>query len=207
MTVLTVVVDHAVRVVAAGDAWALATIMFVENLFPPIPSEAVLPLAGFAVDRGAMSLIVALGAATLGSVAGAWVLYGAGRLGARPVAYRYHRLIRLRTTDLDRADAWFDRHGHALVFWGRMVPLMRSAVSVPAGMSEMPIGRFTLLTTVGSLLWNAVLIVAGLTLGRNWALVGETVERATTGSAVAGTALVAFVIGRRLYRRARRRRP
>lgn len=88
-----------------------------------------------------------------------------------------------------------------------MVPLVRSAVSVPAGMSEMPIGRFTLLTTVGSLLWNAVLIVAGLTLGRNWALVGEIVERATTRSAVTGTALVAFVIGRRLYRRPRRRRP
>lgn len=200
MTVLAAAVDQAVRIVAAGGAWPLAAVMLVENLFPPIPSEIVLPLAGFAIDRGTMSPVVALGAATSGSVVGAWMLYGVGRWGARPAAYRFRHVVRLPAADLDRADAWFDRHGPSLVFWGRMVPLVRSVVSVPAGMSEMPMGRFTLLTAAGSLLWNAVLIAAGWLLGRSWALVSETVGHASVVVAGVLAALAVYGVIRLLQR-------
>lgn len=196
MTGLTVVVDQAVRAVAGGGVMMLGGTMLAENLFPPIPSEAVLPLAGFAVDQGRMSLVLALAAATMGSTAGAWILYGVGRLGGRPAAYRYHRMLRLRTTDLDRADAWFDRRGPALVFWARMVPLARSAVSVPAGMAEMPVARFTLLTVAGSLVWNTVLIGAGITLGSNWHLVERVVGRSTLIVAVGVTLLAVAAVVR-----------
>jgi membrane protein DedA with SNARE-associated domain len=201
VTALTVVVDQAVRVVADGGAAMLGAMMLVEGVFPPIPSEAVLPMAGVAVHQGRMSLLLGLAAATAGSTASAWVLYAVGRLGGRSAVYRFHAVLRLRTADLDRADAWFDRHGPALVFWARMVPLVRSAVSVPAGMSEMPVLRFTALTAAGSLLWNAVLIGAGVTLGSNWQVVERVVGRATTVIAVTVVVLAIVLAARWLLRR------
>lgn len=110
---LTGWVTHAI---AAGGAWALGLVMLLENLFPPIPSEAVLPLAGFLVDDGSLDLGTALAASTTGSVLGAMCLYSLGRWGGRPVLYRWHRILRVDETQLDRADAWFDRHGPRLVF-------------------------------------------------------------------------------------------
>lgn len=160
---------------ASGGLYALALVMFIENLFPPIPSELVLPLAGFQVSRGTVSLAGALLASTLGSVAGALTLYALGRYGGRPLVLRFRRVLRVTERELDRADAWFDRHGPKVVLFARMVPLARSIVSIPAGWSEMPLLRFTLLTTVGSLAWNAVLIGAGNALGQNYERVAAVV--------------------------------
>lgn len=162
-------------VLRAGGGWALGAVMLGENLFPPIPSEAVLPLAGFLVAQGTLTLPVALALSTAGSVLGALILYAIGRWGGRPVLYRWQRVLRLDEQKLDRADAWFDRRGPQLVFWCRMIPIARSVISVPAGASEMPVARFCALTTAGSLIWNAVLIGAGLALGRNWEIVSRTV--------------------------------
>jgi membrane protein DedA with SNARE-associated domain len=159
----------------AGGGGALALVMLGENLFPPIPSEAVLPLAGFLVAQGTLTLPVALALSTAGSVVGALILYAIGRWGGRPVIYRWRRFLRLDEEQLDRADAWFDRRGPQLVFLCRMVPIARSVISVPAGASEMSIGLFFALTTAGSLIWNALLISAGLVLGRNWEVVSDTV--------------------------------
>lgn len=167
--------QRATDAMIAGGPLALAVVMLTENLFPPIPSEAVLPLAGFLVQRGDMNLIAAIGASTAGSVVGALLLYAIGRWGGRPVLLRWRRVLRLTEEQLDRADDWFDHHGPKLVFWFRMIPLARSVVSVPAGASEMPIPRFLLLTTLGSLLWNTALIAAGMILGKNWNAVTEAV--------------------------------
>lgn len=188
--------------ISAGGAAVLALLLLAETVFPPIPSEAVLPLAGYAVHAGRLGLLTALAAATAGSVAGACVLYVAGRFGGRPLLYRYRWLLRLDAAALDRADAWFDRHGPPLVFWARMVPLARSAVSVPAGLSEMAPGRFVLLTAAGSLMWNALLIGAGMALGSGW-------ERATgiAGAYSAGAvAVMAFVAAALIVARVHRRR-
>ncbi|MEJ7842917.1 MAG: DedA family protein [Rubrobacter sp.] len=148
--------------------WGVAGLMLLENLFPPIPSELVLTLAGFFVSRGALGFAGALLAATVGSLLGAFVLYGLGRLGGRPLVLRYGSLLRVKQSDLDRADGWFHRHGGWMVFLGRLLPGVRSLVSIPAGVSEMPLGQFTLLTASGTALWNALLIGAGWYLGENW---------------------------------------
>lgn len=158
-------------VMASWGPLGLAFLMLTENLFPPIPSELVLPLAGFLVERGDLGFFPSLIASTLGSLAGALVLYALGRWGGRPLTLRYSFVLRVKEADLDRADDWFDRYGGALVFFGRMVPGVRSIVSIPAGMSEMPLGRFSLLTAAGSAAWNALLIGAGLSLGANWSRV------------------------------------
>lgn len=189
--------------IAAGDGWALAVVMLAENLFPPIPSEAVLPLAGFLVDQGELSLWAALLLSTVGSTVGAVLLYALGRWGGRPVLLRWHGVLRLTEQDLDRADDWFDSRGPKLVFWFRMVPLARSVVSVPAGASQMPFGRFCALTAAGSGLWNTVLIGAGVLLGRNWAAVTHVAARYTT--AVLALLAVAAVAGGWLWWRTRSR--
>jgi membrane protein DedA with SNARE-associated domain len=151
-----------------GGYLVLGFLILVENLLPPIPSEVLLPLAGFQVSQGTLAFAPAVAAATAGSVLGALLLYAAGRLGGRPLLLRHGRVLRLDEARLDRADAWFDHHGSKLVFFGRLVPGVRSVVSVPAGLAEMPVGRFVVLTAAGSALWNAALIGGGWALGRNW---------------------------------------
>lgn len=156
------------QVISSFGYGGVVTLMLLENLFPPIPSEAILPLVGFLVNRGDLAVITALLAATLGSLVGALVLYALGRWGGRPLVLRYRRVLRVTEAELDRADGWFDRYGSWIVLFGRMVPLARSVVSIPAGMSEMPVWRFALLTALGSAVWNALLIGAGWFLGENW---------------------------------------
>jgi membrane protein DedA with SNARE-associated domain len=186
--------------VRSGGLLALALVMVAENLFPPIPSEAVLPLAGYLIHSGEFTFLGALGASTAGAVAGALLLYAVGRYGGRPMALRYRWLFRASEADLDRADAWFDRHGPKLVLVARMVPLARSIVSVPAGASQMPIGRFVLLTAAGSAAWNALLIWLGMLLRERYTTIVSIVERFSTviGIAVlAGLGLLIFLWYRR----------
>ncbi len=153
----------------------VAFLMLVENLFPPIPSEVILPLTGFLVNEGSLVFIPALIVATIGSVAGTLVLYALGRWGGRELILRHNRVLRLKEADLDRADRWFDRYGGAMVLFGRIVPGMRSLVSIPAGLSEMPLGRFVVLTAAGSGAWNTLLIWVGWLLGENWTRVAGVV--------------------------------
>ncbi|MFE1552802.1 DedA family protein [Streptomyces sp. NPDC058718] len=143
-----------------------------ENLFPPLPSEVILPLTGFAAGQGAISLASALFWTTLGSVVGAVALYWIGALfGRRRMHALWARLPLVKVSDLERTEAWFARHGTKAVLLGRMVPIFRSLISVPAGVERMPLPVFLLLTTVGSLVWNSVLVLAGYWLGDRWDLV------------------------------------
>ncbi|WP_432057616.1 DedA family protein [Streptomyces sp. bgisy022] len=147
-----------------------------ENVFPPLPSEIILPLTGFAAGQGEMSLASALFWTTLGSVVGAVVLYGVGALIGRDRMYAlWARLPLVKTSDLRRTEEWFARHGTKTVLLGRMVPIFRSLISVPAGVERMPVPLFVLLTTVGSLGWNSVLVLAGYVLGDQWDRVGAYV--------------------------------
>lgn len=152
----------------AGIAIAL------ENLFPPLPSEVILPLAGFTASRGSFSLAEVLLWTTLGSVVGALALYGLGALfGRRRLRRVIDHVPLMKVTDVDQAEAWFARHGSAAVFFGRMVPLLRSLISVPAGVERMPLVRFTVLTTAGSAIWNTIFVLAGYQLGESWSLVEQ----------------------------------
>jgi membrane protein DedA with SNARE-associated domain len=146
----------------------LAFLLALENLFPPIPSEVVLPLAGFLVGRGQLNFWGAVGAATFGAVFGALVLYALGRWGGRRLILRYGRFLNVDEESLKRAEGWFRHYGDAVVLVARVIPLARSIVSIPAGTAHMPILRFTVLTTIGTTVWNIALIWAGRLLGENW---------------------------------------
>lgn len=156
---------------ALGSPGAGLTIAL-ENLFPPLPSEIILPLAGFTASRGAFGLPEVLLWTTLGSVAGALILYGLGAwLGRDRLRRIVARVPLMQVADVDRAEAWFARHGSKAVFFGRMIPLFRSLISIPAGIERMSLVRFTLLTAAGSAIWNTIFVLAGYTLGENWGLV------------------------------------
>jgi membrane protein DedA with SNARE-associated domain len=149
-----------------------------ENVFPPLPSEIILPLAGFAAARGEMTLVEAIAWTTAGSLLGAVVLYLVGAVLGRE---RVHRLVRrlpfFSEDDLHKSEKWFHRHGSKAVLFGRMIPVVRSLVSVPAGMYRMPVARFLALTALGSAAWNSLLVVAGYRLGGNWETVSEWASR------------------------------
>ncbi|WP_410656644.1 DedA family protein [Amycolatopsis sp. lyj-112] len=151
-----------------------AIIVGLDNLFPPIPSELVLPLAGFSASQGTFSLIEALVWTTFGSVAGAIIVYYLGMLLGRDRTRRWMAKIPLiKASDFDKTEAWFQKHGAKAVFLGRMVPIFRSLISLPAGIERMPFWRFLTLTTLGSLIWNTGFVLAGYGLGESWHLVEE----------------------------------
>lgn len=150
----------------------VSLLVVLENVFPPIPSEIVLPFAGFVAQRGDASVWGMLLAATIGSVVGAWVLYGVsawiGPERLRTFIARYGRWFTVKESDLHRAEKWFDDHAVAAVLIGRCVPIIRSIVSIPAGFRRMTIVPFTIYTALGSLAWNLALVGAGAILGDQW---------------------------------------
>ena len=159
----------AVSVMEALGGFGAALLIALENLFPPLPSEIILPLAGFTASRGTLGFVEVLIWCTAGSVVGAWALYGVGAaLGRERTRALMNWLPLVKIEDVDRTEAWFDKHGRSTVFFGRMIPIFRSLISIPAGVTRMPLPLFTLLTGVGSLIWNTILITAGYVLGENW---------------------------------------
>jgi membrane protein DedA with SNARE-associated domain len=157
----------------------VALLVVAENVFPPIPSEIVLPFAGFVAQRGSESLVLMILAATVGSVGGALIMYwiaaviGDERLHA--ITRKFGKWVQIREVDLTRAEEWFDRHATSAVLIGRCVPLIRSVVSIPAGFRRMKLVPYIAYTFLGSLVWNILLIGAGALLGENWERVGSYV--------------------------------
>ncbi|MEK5476637.1 DedA family protein [Paenibacillus sp. FSL R5-0407] len=143
-----------------------------ENVFPPIPSEVILTFGGFMTTYSSLTITGVVIAATVGSVLGAVILYGAGYLinvdRLEGWIDRYGRFLRLKKEDIRRADAWFDKYGYWTVLFCRMIPLIRSLISIPAGISKMKFGLFLLYTTIGTLIWNIVLVSVGAAVGGSW---------------------------------------
>lgn len=170
----------------------VAVLMFVENVFPPIPSELIMPFAGFSAAQGRMTPWGVVLAGTAGSLAGGTLWYLLGRrLGldrVRRLAARHGRWATVDVSEVDRADRWFDRHGGMAVLVGRLVPAVRTLVSLPAGISGMAWGRFVALTTVGTTLWTGLLATAGYLLEERYArveTVAEPVGNLVLGGAIA----------------------
>lgn len=151
---------------------AVFLLIFIENLFPPIPSELILTLGGFLTASTSMTLISVTVAATVGSVCGALVLYYIGKWFGKARLYRiidkYGKYLTLKAEDLDRAVNWFEKRGVMTVFFCRFIPLLRSLISIPAGLTHMNMPLFIVLTTIGSAIWNITLIFIGQQLGENW---------------------------------------
>ena len=174
----------------------IVCLMFLENIFPPLPSEVIMPLAGFTAAQGDLSFIGVVLAGTLGSVIGALPLYYLGRIVGedrlKQWADRYGKWLTVSGKEIERADAWFDRHGHKAVFIGRLVPGVRSLISIPAGISGMNLAQFLLYSAAGALIWTAILAFLGRLLGQNYERVNTYLGPVTY--VVLGGLLIAGII-------------
>ena len=172
--------------------FGIALLMFLENIFPPIPSELIMPLAGYEAAAGRMSISAVIIAGTIGSLAGVVPWYYAGRFMGearlKRLAARHGRWMTLSPGDVDKANDWFGRHGVAAVLFGRLVPTVRTLISVPAGVARMPIGTFLVFSAIGSAIWTSLLALAGYLLGQNYAAVEAYV------GPVSNTVLAAIVV-------------
>jgi membrane protein DedA with SNARE-associated domain len=203
---LSIIIEH---IITALGLPGITLVMFAENIFPPIPSELVMPFAGFVVGQGKADFVAVWAAGTLGSVAGAVILYYIGRWANEPIVRRFVRLFGrwflLSEADLDRVLQAFARHGEAIVFFGRLVPIVRSLISLPAGMQRMPMGRFLIFTALGASIWTAVLTGVGVVLGANWEQVLDIARRYEQVTVLVLTALVVAFFAVRIWQRRRQR--
>ena len=177
--------DWVTGFVESGGYLGIACLMLFENLFPPLPSEVIMPLAGFVASRGDLDFVLVLVAGTLGSVAGALFWYGAGawigRARVRHFAEHHGRLLTLSPREVDAAQAWFDRYGPFAVLFGRLVPQVRTVISLPAGVAAMPMPHFLLYSAIGSVAWNSLLTGAGYVLADQYNVVEAWLNPVSTG--------------------------
>ena len=197
-------VEWVTSVVETLGYGGVAFLVALENLFPPIPSEVVLPLAGFVSAGGDASFLGMVLAATIGSMVGAFVLYGIsaaiGPIRLRALVVRYGRWFGLDEADLDRTESWFDGRANLAVLLCRCVPLMRSLISIPAGFRRMPMVPFASYTLIGSVVWNLLLVGAGYLLGERWHQVEQPLELFQTAVLVVIGVSVAWFVWRRIVR-------
>ena len=170
-------IDWATSVIDSIGLIGVAFLVALENVFPPIPSELILLLTGFNVSDGRFDFVSGVIAATIGSVVGAYFLYGIGRLLDDERMERFlagiGRFVGLKKSDVHKGFVWFERYGTYVVLFGRLIPVVRSVVSIPAGGDKMPLAKFTLLTAAGSLVWNLVWVAIGWGMGDQWEKAGK----------------------------------
>jgi membrane protein DedA with SNARE-associated domain len=190
--------DWTIRLMEALGYPGIVLIILLENPFPPIPSEVVLPFGGFMTTTGTVTFVGVMVASTLGSVLGAVALYGLGAWFGRERIYRFvgrfQRYLSVTPEDVKKAEGWFERYGSLTVFFCRMVPVMRSIISIPAGLVRMNLVTFSLYTLLGSLIWNAILVGVGALLGASWPLVTEWVGYYQDVVIVVGAVVAVLVV-------------
>ncbi|MCY7400360.1 MAG: DedA family protein [Nocardioides sp.] len=196
------VLDWVVLVMRTVGSPGVGLATALETVFPPVPSELVLPLAGYTASQGHYGVVAAIAWATAGSLVGALVLYWLGAAwGLDRVCALADRIPLMHAQDVRRAVTWFGRHGRTAVFVGRLVPGVRSLISIPAGIDRMPLVRFCVFTTAGSLVWNAALILAGYELGAQWHVVERYVGGVGNVVLVLLAVALVVVVARRLRQR------
>lgn len=179
-------------------------LIFIENIFPPIPSEVILTFGGFAttLPSSEINVVGVIVFSTIGAVVGALALYLIGRILKKErlmklVEGKVGKTLRFKPEDIEKADVWFNKHGSATVFFCRFIPIIRSLISIPAGINGMNIPKFLLFTTIGTLIWNSVLTILGSVLGENWTKIADIVD--LYGNIVLVLIIVLFVIGVIVY--------
>jgi membrane protein DedA with SNARE-associated domain len=195
----------ATDVMASLGYLGLGLLVALEMVAPPLPSEVILPLAGFLCGRGEMAVFLAIAAATAGSVLGAFVLYELGRRVGEPRVRAFlrskGRYLLLDEHDLERSQRWFARRGDLAVLLGRLIPGVRCFISIPAGLQRMHLGRFLVLTAVGSTVWNALLILLGYLVGARWRAISGAGTLVGNGVLALLALVLALLIARRLRER------
>ncbi|MFY1668432.1 DedA family protein [Plantactinospora sp. WMMB334] len=195
-------------VIDAMGVPGVGLLVLLENIVPPMPSELVLAMAGYLSGEGRMNVVLVALSATAGSVLGALLLYWLGAtLGEDRLKRWLDRIPLLDLDDLERADRWFERYGSWAVLFGRMIPVVRSLVSIPAGADRMPVGRFLALTTLGSGVWNAIFVGLGYGVGSSWQEVDRYAGYFDYALLVIFVAMVVLWMVKKLRRRSARRRP
>ena len=175
---MSAIIDFIVSLMDKLGAPGVGIAILLENLFPPIPSEVVLPLGGFTVAQGSLNFISVFIWATIGSVVGAYILYGIGAwLGADRLRAIADWMWLVKASDVDKSLAWFDKYGRPSILFGRLIPGIRSLISIPAGLDRMNLLTFGLWTTLGSAVWNFILIFLGFKLGENWEAVTGYIDQ------------------------------
>lgn len=182
--------------------------MTIESAAIPLPSELTLPFAGWVVSRGLIEPLTgapwtywgAVAAGVIGNTLGSLVAYAVGAWGGRPLLERYGRYVLIREHDLDLADRWFERWGAAAVFFSRMLPVIRTFISLPAGIARMPIWRFVVFSILGAIPWVMLLVWGGVVLGDSWLELKQRLRGFDYVVAVAGLALVALFVWRHVRR-------
>ncbi|ENX63187.1 MULTISPECIES: DedA family protein [Acinetobacter] len=159
----------------------IAFLMFLDNIFPPIPSEIIMPSAGYTASKGELTLIGVIIAGSAGSILAAMLFYWIGRKVPQQRLFqfieRYGKYLRIQVADLDKALTWFNKHGHRIVFFGRMIPAVRSLISIPAGISRMPFSKFMLYSSAGTLIWTSFLAYLGYHFSENQTLMLAILQR------------------------------
>ena len=193
------------QIISSMGYVGLYLVMFLENVFPPIPSEVVLPLAGNLTLTGRFSIFWITIIGMLGSLTGAFLFYGLGKwLGearVRTIMEKYGRYALLSTNDLDRSLEWFDKYDDWVIFFSRMVPIVRSLISIPAGIASMNITKFSFFTILGTALWSFLLALGGRLLGEQWPLIAEFINTYQNIVLVIAVAAVLLFIGTRLFKK------
>lgn len=161
--------DLLIMLITEWGDWAVAIGMALESACLPVPSEIVLPMAGYLVAIGKLTFFEATLAAMIGGLAGSILAYWLGRVGGRPFILKYGRRLFINDRVLNRADSWVEKYGDHAAFWARLFPVVRTFISLPLGIAKMPFGRFVLYSVAGMLPWTIALIYAGQQLGENWA--------------------------------------
>ena len=175
---MSAIIDFIVSLMNTLGAPGVGIAILLENLFPPIPSEVVLPLGGFTVAQGSLNFVSVFIWATIGSVVGAYILYGIGAwLGADRLRAIADWMWLVKASDVDKSLAWFDKYGRPSILFGRLIPGIRSLISIPAGLDRMNLLTFGLWTTLGSAVWNFILIFLGFKLGENWEAVTGYIDQ------------------------------
>ncbi|MER5333273.1 DedA family protein [Micromonospora sp. NPDC002717] len=190
-------------VIDAAGAFGVALLVALESIIPPIPSEIVLAMAGYLAGEGRFNVVLVVLAATAGSLVGALVLYWLGAVAGEDRLKRWlDRLPLVDRDDLEKADRWFERHGRWAVLFGRMIPVVRSLVSIPAGANRMPLPEFVAFTTLGSGVWNSIFVGLGYALGSRW----QQIERYSDWFDYGIVAVLVVMIAWWAVKKSRRRR-
>ncbi len=172
-------------IVETMGVFGIALLMFLENVFPPIPSELIMPLAGYAAAKGEANIFLVIVAGTAGSLAGALFWYGLGRLidheRFKRFADRHGRFITMTRAEIERAGDWFDAYGQYAVLFGRLIPTVRTLISIPAGLSEMPVGRFLVYSGIGTAVWTTFLALFGYAVGSKYSALERWIDPISYG--------------------------
>lgn len=198
-SIINEVVQWATHLIGVWGLPAVFFLMLLESACIPVPSEAIMPFAGFAVSEGTLSFVSIVVAGVLGNLVGSWIAYAVGYYGGRPFVDRWGKYVFLRTDHVDMAQRWFDKHGALVIFFTRMLPIVRTFISLPAGFGRMSFGKFTLYTTIGCIPWVAMLGYVGVKLGANWERIQPYLHYAdyVVAAALVGLAAYVFIRWRR----------